>query len=149
MVKRAMIPYLRSKFVPPAKRGVAAENITEMGWEVYPEGIYHLLKKFNAYPQIKKIIVTENGAAFPDTLAAGRVADPRRQQFIENYLGQVLRAKEEGVRVDGYFIWTMMDNFEWAEGYHPRFGLIHVDFATQQRTVKDSGYWFRDFLAGK
>lgn len=149
VVKRAMIPFVRSKFVAPAKRGVPAEDITEMGWEVYPEGIYHLLKKFNAYPQIKKIIVTENGAAFPDTVANGRVADPRRQKFIEDYLAQVLRAKQEGVHVDGYFIWTMMDNFEWAEGYHPRFGLIHVDFETQKRTVKDSGYWFRDFLKGE
>lgn len=149
MVKKSIIPYIHANFVKPKKRGVTPENITEMGWEVYPEGIYHLLKKFAAYPKIKKILVTENGASFPDKVTGDAVHDPRRTQFIQNYLGQVLRAQKEGVPVKGYFIWTFMDNFEWAEGYRPRFGLVHVDFETQKRTVKDSGKWYRDFLAGK
>lgn len=149
IVKKAMIPYVWANFVKPEKRGVPEEDVTLMGWEVYPEGIYHLLKKFAAYPGIKKILVTENGCAFEDKLEGDRVRDPKRTKFIQDYLGQVLRAKREGVPVEGYFIWTFMDNFEWAEGYHPRFGLVHVDFETQKRTIKDTGLWYRDFLNGK
>lgn len=149
VVKKAMTPFIRANFIKPEKRGVAEEDITLMGWEVYPEGIYHLLKKFNAYPQVKEILVTENGSAFTDELKDGRIKDVRRTEFLQNYIGQVLRAKQEGVKVNGYFIWTFLDNFEWAEGYEPRFGLVHVDFDTQKRTVKDSGLWFRDFLQDK
>jgi beta-glucosidase len=148
-VKKSILPYVHANFIKPKKRGVPEENITEMGWEVYPEGIYELLKKFHSYGKIKKILVTENGASFPDTLEGGEVHDPRRTKFIQDYLAQVLRAQREGVPVKGYFIWTFMDNFEWAEGFEPRFGLVHVDFETQKRTVKDSGKWYRDFLAGK
>lgn len=74
------------------------------------------------------------------------VHDPKRLQYIQNILQQVLRAKQEGVNVNGYFVWTFLDNFEWAEGYHPRFGLVYVDFHTQQRTVKSSGHWYADFI---
>jgi beta-glucosidase len=117
-----------------------------MGWEVYPESIYHILKQFNAYPQIKKIYLTESGSAFPDELHDGEVNDPERVAYLQQYLQQVLRAKNEGCEVSGYFIWTLTDNFEWAEGYNPRFGIIHVDFETQQRVVKASGKWYADFL---
>lgn len=128
------------------KRDVPPDRITEMGWEVTPEGIYTILKQFAAYPGIKKIIVTENGAAFPDKVENGSVYDPLRVKFYEDYLAQVLRAKRDGVPVEGYFCWTFLDNFEWAEGFRPRFGLVHVDYETQLRTVKDSGKWFREFL---
>lgn len=120
-------------------------DLTEMGWEVYPEGIYEVLKKFSKYP-IKKLYVTENGAAYSDQLTNGSVHDARRTQFFKDYLAQVLKAKNEGVPVHGYFVWSLMDNFEWAEGFHPRFGLVHVDFETQKRTIKDSGLWFKKFL---
>lgn len=149
VVKKAMIPYIWANFIKPDKRGVSPEDTTLMGWEVYPEGIYHLLKKFAAYPKVKKILVTENGSAFEDHLVDGKVHDPKRLAYLQDYLKQVLRAKQEGVPVEGYFAWTFMDNFEWAEGYHPRFGLVHVDFESQQRTIKNSGLWFRDFLQGK
>ena len=149
VIKKSIIPYVWANFVKPHKRGVPEDDITLMGWEVYPEGIYKLLKKFAEYPKIKKILVTENGCAFEDHVEGDRVKDPKRTQFIKDYLGQVLRAKKEGVPVEGYFIWTFMDNFEWAEGYHPRFGLVHVDFETQKRTIKDTGLWYRDFLNGK
>jgi len=121
--------------------------VTEMGWEVYPEGIYEMLKKFSAYKGIDKIIITENGAAFPDKIENGKVHDHQRIAFFKNYLEQTLKAKREGVNVAGYFCWSLMDNFEWAEGYKPRFGLVHVDFKTQKRTIKDSGYWFQEFLS--
>jgi beta-glucosidase len=129
---------------------VKAENrgvdLTAMRWEVYPPSIYHMIKKFDAYPNVKKIIVTENGSAFPDEVTDGEVNDPKRLKYLKDYITQVLKAKNEGCKVNGYFVWTLTDNFEWAEGYHPRFGLIHVDHATQQRTVKASGRWYAEFL---
>lgn len=139
-------PMLWARLVPNKKKDV--EEFTEMKWEVHPEGMYKLLKWLDGYgDKIKEILVTENGAAFPDAVENGAVHDKKRTRFIQDYLGQVLRAKQDGVNVNGYFIWTFMDNFEWAEGYHPRFGLVHVDFETQERIIKDSGKWYKSFLA--
>jgi beta-glucosidase len=136
-------PYIRAKLVQAKNRNV---ETTEMGWEVYPPSIYEILKKFNKYTGIKKIYVTENGVAFPDEVKDGKVHDPRRVAYLHDYLQQVLKAKDEGCKVSGYFVWTLTDNFEWAEGFHPRFGLIHVNFETQQRIVKSSGQWYADFI---
>jgi beta-glucosidase len=105
-----------------------------------------VLKKYAAYPNMPEILVTENGSAFPDTVENGAVHDAQRRDYLEAHLAEVLRAKREGVNVKGYFVWTFLDNFEWAEGYHPRFGLVHVDFKTQKRIIKDSGNWYRHFL---
>lgn len=138
-----LIPIIHFANVPAKKLG---HDLTDMGWEVYPEGIYNVIKKFGAYKEIPKIMITENGAAFPDQNVNGEVKDAKRTQFIKDYLKQVLKAKQEGVNVGGYFVWSFMDNFEWAEGNRPRFGLVHVDFETQKRTVKDSGKWFKEFL---
>jgi beta-glucosidase len=138
-------PYLGAKLVKAEKRSVP---LTEMKWEVYPPAMYEVIKKFNAYPQIKQLMITENGAAFPDKLVDGKVNDVARAKYIHDNLEQVLKARNEGYNVSGYFVWTLTDNFEWAEGYHPRFGLIYIDFETQQRTIKASGYWYKDFLSG-
>ncbi|MBX7243271.1 MAG: beta-glucosidase [Bacteroidia bacterium] len=132
--------------VPAKKRKVP---YTDMGWEVYPDGIYQLLKKFASYKGVKKIIVTENGAAFPDAVEASAVNDEKRIAFYKSYLEKILQAKQEGVPVHGYFVWTLMDNFEWAEGFRPRFGLVYVDFQTQKRIIKNSGLWFKSFLTEK
>jgi beta-glucosidase len=140
----AFIPYMKGLEIKPVKRD--AKEITDMGWEVYPEGIYKILKQFAAYPGVKKIFVTENGCAFPDEVVNGKVNDNKRIDFYQRYLKEVLRAKKDGVNIGGYFSWTLLDNFEWSEGFKPRFGLVHVDFKTQKRIIKDSGYWFRDFL---
>ena len=149
VVKHSLkVPVLWANEVPPGKRGIPADQITEMGWEVTPDGFYRILKQFAAYEGVRKIIVTENGAAFPDSLKNDRVDDPLRTKFYKDYLANLLRAKREGVPVEGYFCWTFLDNFEWAEGYHPRFGLVYVDFETQQRVVKGSGEWFRELLKG-
>lgn len=138
-----LMPYVKASLVKAEKRKVP---ITLMKWEVYPEAIYEMVKKFNQYPQIKKLMITENGAAFPDELINGEVNDTKRKQYIIDNLAQMLRAKKEGYNIEGYFIWTLTDNFEWAEGYHPRFGLIHIDFETQKRTIKNSGHWYANFL---
>ncbi|GIW34874.1 GH1 family beta-glucosidase [Meiothermus sp.] len=131
--------------IPHAERG--SGELTEMGWEVWPENIYLLLKQFSAYKGVKRIIITENGAAFPDTPEGERVHDPKRLKYIQDHLAQVLRARREGVPVEGYFYWSLMDNFEWAEGYKPRFGLVYIDYPTQKRILKDSGRWFKEFLS--
>jgi beta-glucosidase len=117
-----------------------------MKWEVYPESIFHMLKKFDAYPKVKKIYVTENGAAFNDILENGEIDDVKRTNYIKQYLDAILRAKNKGVNVKGYFVWSFTDNFEWAEGFYPRFGLVYIDFKTQKRIVKSSGRWYREFL---
>lgn len=139
-----LMPYLKAKLVSPRRRQVA--NITEMGWEVYPQAIYEVIKQFSSYTNCPPIYITENGAAFSDTLSNGKVSDPKRIAYIQAYLETILKAKKAGYDVRGYFIWTFTDNFEWAEGYHPRFGLVHVDFRTQKRTVKDSGIWYANFI---
>jgi beta-glucosidase len=138
-------PYIHAKLIQAKDRGVP---LTEMKWEVYPPSIYQMIKKFNNYPEIKNIIITENGAAFPDDVRDGQVEDSLRVAYLESHIQQVLKAKNEGCRVTGYFVWTLTDNFEWAEGYHPRFGLVYIDFKTQQRIIKSSGRWFAAFLKG-
>ncbi|SHI44193.1 GH1 family beta-glucosidase [Pseudozobellia thermophila] len=138
------VPYLRAKIVKATRRKV---RTTLMDWEVYPPSIYNMILKFASYKGVKKVIVTENGAAFEDHIDQGEVVDSERTRFLQEYLQQVLKAKREGHNVAGYFVWTFTDNFEWAEGYYPRFGLVHVDFATQKRTLKASGKWYARFLA--
>ncbi len=139
-------PWLKASNVKAEKRNVP---ITLMNWEVYPDSIFHMLKKFDAYPGVRKIYVTENGAAFTDHFKGGTVNDAERVAYLKSYINAVLKAKNEGVKVDGYFVWTFTDNFEWAEGYHPRFGLVYIDFKSQKRTVKASGLWYSEFLSGK
>jgi len=138
-------PLLKAKIIKADKRNV---DRTLMNWEIYPESLYLILKKYNAYKNIKEIIVTENGAAFNDHVLNDKVHDEKRIKYLQDHTSQVLRAKREGINVTGYFIWTLMDNFEWAEGYHPRFGLVHVNFSTSQRIIKSSGYWYQQFLQG-
>ncbi len=146
VVKRSFLsPYVGVKPVSAAKRGVKK---TVLGWEIHPPSIYEILKKVSAYGNVKKIIVTENGAAFNDFVFEGKVEDEYRINYYREHLDHVKRAQNEGVNVKGYFIWSFTDNFEWSEGYYPRFGLVHVDFKTQERLVKNSGWWYGDFLKG-
>jgi beta-glucosidase len=121
---------------------------TELAWEVYPEGLDAILcwvrDRYGALP----LYVTENGAAFydPPTPLDGRVDDPLRVDYLRQHLGAVTRALESGVDLRGYFVWSLLDNFEWSEGFSKRFGIVHVDFATQQRTVKASGRFYADVI---
>lgn len=140
-----VIPYLFANDVSARKLG---NPLTAMNWEVYPQGVHDILVQFKHY-NFKKLYVSENGMAAEDIVAEGKVHDTSRIAYFKGYLAEVLRARKAGVPVDGYFVWTLMDNFEWAEGYRPRFGLVYTDFVTQQRIVKDSGWWFRDFLRGQ
>jgi len=112
-------------------------------WEIYPQGLYEILAQvWNDY-RPEKIYITENGIPVADGLDFdGRVRDERRIRYLQAHLGEVHRAIEAGIPVQGYFVWSLMDNFEWAFGYSMRFGIVYVDFATQKRVVKDSGRWY-------
>lgn len=136
------IPYLKGKPVPAHQRKVYH---TLLNWEVYPESLYAMIHQFSQYG-FPQVIVTENGAAFNDMIENGRVHDDYRVQFLRQYIEQMIKAGNEGCPVTGYFVWSLTDNFEWSEGYHPRFGLVHVDFQTLKRTIKDSGRWYGNFI---
>lgn len=140
----AFMPYVQASEVKPRYRQVP---LTGLGWEISGQGMYSILQQFAAYKGVKEIMVTESGAAFDDVLQNGEVNDRARVAYFKEYLSAVLLAKRSGVPVTGYFAWTLTDNFEWAEGYKARFGLVHIDFETQRRTMKDSGKWFRELLA--
>jgi beta-glucosidase len=120
-----------------------------MGFEINPEGMYHILKQFGEYESIKNIIVTENGVCVKDSLTETGVHDSERIEFFQSYLQNVLKAKQEGVPITGYFVWSLTDNFEWSEGYEPRFGLVYVNYETLERTMKDSGKWFKQELTAE
>lgn len=141
-----LIPILQASEVKAATRKVPH---TAMGWEINADSFYRMLKRFWHYGSVKEIMVTESGAFFKDVLHNGTIHDEQRIQYFQQYIAAMHKAKSEGVNVKGYFAWTLMDNFEWSEGFNARFGLIHVDFKTQLRTIKDSGYWWRDFLMTK
>ncbi|MBC6111585.1 GH1 family beta-glucosidase [Pedobacter fastidiosus] len=119
---------------------------TAMGWEINANSFNNIIKQFASYPNVKNIIITENGAAYHDKVVNGRVEDQERIEYFKLYLDALLQAKKEGINITGYMAWTLMDNFEWAEGFTTRFGLVYNDFKTQQRTIKDSGYWWQEFL---
>jgi len=121
---------------------------TEMGWEVFPEGLQRLLVRVATDYAPAKIYVTENGAAFPDIRSHdGRVHDPERVAYLETHVEAVARAVAEGAPVKGYFAWSLLDNFEWAHGYAKRFGIVYVDYPTLERVPKDSFLWYRDFIS--
>jgi beta-glucosidase len=127
--------------------GEVGEPLTRFNWRLVPEALYWGPKFFHERYG-KPVYITENGLSNVDWVALdGRVHDPQRIDFLTRYLREFRRAGADGVPVRGYFQWSIMDNFEWAEGYRERFGLVHVDYATQKRTLKDSALWYRDVIA--
>ncbi len=152
-----LIPILRlwPDSLPAMVREVEDHQLaayTQMGWEVYPAGLFEtlfMLKKEYGNPAI---YITENGAAYPDQVVIdeatgeGRVHDEARRDYLEQHLAVTAAAAGVGVDVRGYFVWSLIDNFEWTYGYDRRFGIVHVDFANQRRVIKDSGYWYADFI---
>jgi beta-glucosidase len=121
--------------------------VTASGWEINPEGLLEVLLRLDReYPAIP-LAVTENGAAFDDLVTSdGRVLDQGRIDFLDAHFRVSAQAMEAGVDLRGYFVWSLLDNFEWAEGYTRRFGLIHVDFASGERRLKESALWYRDII---
>ena len=120
---------------------------TDMGWEVYPQGLYETLIRDLREYRHTPIYITENGAAYDVPKIDGSIADSLRRSYLERHLAEIHRAIADGVPVDGYFVWSLLDNFEWAHGYSKRFGIVGVDFDDRTRTVKDSGTWFAGVAA--
>lgn len=118
------------------------KRYTAMGWEVNPWGMYEVLRMLREDYGNPTVYITENGAAFEDTLVDGEVNDEKRIEYFQSYFSEVANACKAGSNISGYFAWSLLDNFEWAEGYEKRFGLIHVDYETQKRTIKDSALWY-------
>ncbi|MFI8351920.1 GH1 family beta-glucosidase [Streptomyces cyaneofuscatus] len=126
---------------------VADARHTYMDWEVYADGLEQLLLRLTEEYGVERIYVTENGSAYQDTVAAdGSVHDPERVAYLEEHLAACARAVAKGAPLAGYFAWSLLDNFEWAYGYDKRFGLVHVDYATQRRTVKSSGRRYAELI---
>jgi beta-glucosidase len=125
---------------------VRAPNVerTGMDWEVHSETFTELLLRINKDYSPKEFFITENGSAWDDEVVDGKVDDPNRVSYLERHLDAMFRAKEQGVPINGYFAWSLMDNFEWAYGYAKRFGLIYVDYETQKRIPKSSAYYYRE-----
>jgi len=123
------------------------QELSSFGWPVTPESLYWAAR-FYAERYKLPLLITENGMALEDTISPdGTVHDRQRIEFVKGYLHELQRACNENLDVRGYFLWSLLDNFEWAAGYTQRFGIVHVDYATQQRTVKDSGRWYKDVIA--
>ena len=126
----------------------AGVPLTAMGWEIYPDALYEVLVRLHREYGVDSLYVTESGAAFDDERGDdGRVDDQDRVSYLEGYLDAALRARAEGIPLEGYFVWSLLDNFEWSEGYSKRFGIVYVDFETLERVPKSSFHWYRDRIA--
>jgi len=133
-------------FLP--KKSEMGVEVSEMGWEVCPDGLYDLLKRVDRDYDHLLIYITENGMACKDDIIIDKVVqDDDRLSYLQRYLTAANSAMNEGVNLKGYFVWSLLDNFEWIEGYSKRFGLIRVDFETQERIWKKSAFWYRDLIA--
>ncbi len=147
------VPFLRAWVdeVPVNDREQVINGIqyTNAGREVYPPAFYTMLMRLKNEYGNPLMYITENGASFSDVIENGRVHDPLRIAFLEGYMEAAAQAIRDGVNLHGYFIWSLIDNFEWSSGFSKRFGLVHVDHNTQERIIKDSGYWVREMICSQ
>jgi beta-glucosidase len=132
--------------VPPAAHISRPAPLTDMGWEVYPQGLTDLLVSLQQNYTLPPVYIAENGAAIADTLEDGQINDPQRTAYLQSHLLAVDAAMQQGVDIRGYFCWSLMDNFEWSLGYQKRFGIVYVDFKSQQRIMKASALAYRDMI---
>lgn len=129
--------YFRNKVNQMFVSSPESEKVSDLGWDLYPQGLYHVLKQVTWYN--KPIIITENGVA--------DARDTYRKWWIEESMKAIQKARDEGVDVFGYLHWSLMDNFEWDVGYWVRFGLVHIDYDTQKRTIRDSARWYARYIS--
>ena len=135
---------------PPARVYAEGAQHTEKGWEVYPDGLYEVLMRLHRDYAPRSLFVTENGAAFGDVRQHdGTVRDPERCAYLERHISAAIRAIDAGAPLKGYFVWSLLDNFEWADGYSNRFGLVYVDYPTLERIPKVSFSWYRDLISAQ
>jgi beta-glucosidase len=136
--------FLGLEWLPPR------EPVTEMGWEIAPEAFHELLVRLHREYGPRPLMITENGGAFRERRnGVAHVEDPEREAFLESHFDAAARAIDAGVDLEAYFVWSLLDNFEWESGYDRRFGIIHVDYQTQKRTLKQSALWYRDLVAAE
>ena len=121
-------------------------EVTAMGWEVHPQSLYELLQRIRREYADIDLYIAENGSAEHDRLVDGEVRDDKRIEYVRSHLEQAWRFIEKGGQLRGYFLWSFLDNFEWAYGYDKRFGIVYVDFDTQVRTPKQSAYWYKSVM---
>ena len=140
-------PIVSTVTKPYSTAHAGAVAVTDMGWEVAPHLFTELLVRIDRDYDLPPVLITENGAAYRDQVVEGRVQDESRRDYFETHVGAVADAIDRGVDVRGYFVWSLLDNFEWASGYSKRFGLYYVDYPTQKRILKHSGLWYKDFAA--
>jgi beta-glucosidase len=146
VVRSASVP--ESQNEKPTVDVAPISELTEMGWEVHPDGLDEILSRLRSDYAAPKLYVTENGCSYSDGPdAGGRIRDERRIRFLRDHVVAAHRALTAGAPLAGYFVWSVLDNFEWERGYGQRFGLYWVDYATQQRIPKDSALWYRDVIA--
>lgn len=139
----SFIPYINAREQSARSRKVPT---TALGWEINHDSFRNLLIRIHTLAPTQKIWITEAGACFTDVKKEGIITDAARTSYFQNNLQAVTEARREGVPIDAYFVWTLTDNFEWAEGYQARFGLVYIDYSTQTRIIKSSGYWWKHFL---
>ena len=137
---------MREPFEPAVTGGAPA---TTMGWPITPSGLGDILSGLHARygDRLPPLVVTENGCSLADEIGPdGCVDDPLRIEFLAGHLNVLAEARRAGIRIDGYFIWSFLDHFEWDLGYTRRWGIVFVDFPTQRRTLKTSGHWYRRLI---
>ena len=143
---RSVIEASDEGFFGSRQISVPGSPVTAMDWEIYPHGLFQLLTRLSReYTQLP-LYITENGAAFDDQVVDGQVHDEDRRAYLQGHFEAAQQAIAEGVNLRGYFVWSLLDNFEWAYGYSKRFGIIYVDYATQQRIPKDSALWYKQVI---
>jgi beta-glucosidase len=121
---------------------------TAMGWEMYPSGLSQLLVSVSQTYRPARVVVTESGSAWRDELTPdGEIQDKERTDYLEQHIDACAEAAAQGVPIDGYYVWSLLDNFEWSYGYDKRFGLVHVDYDSQRRTIKASGHRYANLIA--
>jgi beta-glucosidase len=136
-------PLLFANQIAAEKRNAKINN---MGMEIYPKGLMKMLEKYSAYENVKQIYITESGQCFDEEIINGEIDDQNRIKYFKKTFKICKKAIKKGIKLKGYFIWTLVDNFEWADGIKPRFGIIYNDFISQKRTLKKSAYWLQSFL---
>ena len=123
---------------------------TAMGWEVFPDGLANILTRIHREYGPISLVVTESGAAFDDHWDGnGNIHDQQRIDYLREHIQTVAQVLRQGIPIKGYIVWSFLDNFEWSEGYHKRFGLVYIDYPTQRRIVKDGGHWYASFVASQ
>lgn len=141
-----MFPSVDEVQVNDREQVINGQQYTNAGREVYAPAFYETLMRLKNEYGNPLMYITENGASFTDVIEDGKVHDPLRIAFLKSYMAAAAQAIRDGVNLYGYFIWSLVDNFEWREGFSKRFGLVYVDHAIQQRTIKDSGRWLAELI---